>query len=239
MTGEFDEDDYQNSTCADHTPSSFDSDYMNWADQHGVSYLAWGWELLSAQEISSQGCSAYFLTSDARGTPAAPNGTSLHDHLLALYDAAATPVPTTTTTTPTATPAPTPTSTGPGGTTMTATAVRLSRFSARVVQRGAAVRFVLRATLSCSGELRGQTVRSFAVAGKKLRPVRLGAIRFKLVGGRSRTIVLKLEAAARRLLISRHRLQARIAVTLSADGVTRVIHRTVTLKLPPAAGKRG
>lgn len=239
VTGEFDEDDYQNSTCADHTPSSFDSDYMNWADQHGVSYLAWGWELLSAQEIAGQGCSAYFLTSDVSGTPAAPNGTSLHDHLLALYNAAATPTPTSTTTTTTTSATPTPTPTGPSGTTITTTAVRLSRFSAQVVQRGAGVRFVLRATRSCSGALSGQTVRSFAAAGKKGRPVRLGAIRFKLVGGKSSAIVLKLEAAARRLLISRHRLKARIAMTLSAGGGTWVIHRTVTLKLPPAAGKRG
>ena len=24
-------------------PSTFDVDYMNWADAHGTSYLAWGW----------------------------------------------------------------------------------------------------------------------------------------------------------------------------------------------------
>jgi hypothetical protein len=51
VTGEFDEDNFQNASCANKTPSTFDADYMNWADQHGVSYLAWGWEVLSAQEI--------------------------------------------------------------------------------------------------------------------------------------------------------------------------------------------
>ena len=55
---------------------------MNWADQHGVSYLAWGWEVLSAQEISDQGCSAFYLTRNAGGTPAPPNGTAVHDHLV-------------------------------------------------------------------------------------------------------------------------------------------------------------
>lgn len=84
VTGEFDQDDFDNPSCDNRTPSTFDNDYMNWADQHGVSYLAWGWEVLGAQEISDQGCSAYYLTSDPEGTPAAPNGTVLHDHLLTL-----------------------------------------------------------------------------------------------------------------------------------------------------------
>jgi endoglucanase len=84
VTGEFDEDDFDNPSCENRTPSTFDTDYMSWADQHGVSYLAWGWEVLSAEEISDQGCSAFYLTSDPGGTPAAPNGTALHDHLLAL-----------------------------------------------------------------------------------------------------------------------------------------------------------
>jgi hypothetical protein len=84
VTGEFDEDNFDNPSCDNRTPSTFDADYMSWADQHSVSYLAWGWEVLSAQEISDQGCSAYYLTSDPGGTSAAPNGTALHDHLLAL-----------------------------------------------------------------------------------------------------------------------------------------------------------
>jgi len=84
VTGEFDEDNFDNPSCDNRTPDTFDTDYMNWADQHGVSYLAWGWEVLGAQEITDQGCSAYYLTSDPGGTPAAPNGTALHDHLLSL-----------------------------------------------------------------------------------------------------------------------------------------------------------
>src|SRR5919197_3801208 len=76
VTGEFDED-----VCQ---PTTFDEDYMSWADRHGIGYLAWGWWVLSAQEISDAGCSAYYLITDSSGKPAAPNGTALHDHLAAL-----------------------------------------------------------------------------------------------------------------------------------------------------------
>jgi hypothetical protein len=101
VTGEFDEDNFQNASCDNKTQSTFDADYMNWADQQGVSYLAWGWEVLSAQEISDQKCSAFYLTSDPAGTPAAPNGTAVHDHLVALAAGGSTgPTPTKTTKTP-------------------------------------------------------------------------------------------------------------------------------------------
>jgi hypothetical protein len=33
---------FDNASCEGKTPSSFDDEYMNWADQHGISYLAWG-----------------------------------------------------------------------------------------------------------------------------------------------------------------------------------------------------
>ena len=79
VTGEFDQD-----ICA---PSNFDEEYMTWADEHGVGYLAWGWWVLSPQEIADAGCSAYYLLSDYNGTPAAPNGTALHDHLAKLAGA--------------------------------------------------------------------------------------------------------------------------------------------------------
>jgi Cellulase (glycosyl hydrolase family 5) len=51
VTGEFDEDNFQNASCANKAPSTFDADYMNWADQHRVSYLAWGWEVLRRSAI--------------------------------------------------------------------------------------------------------------------------------------------------------------------------------------------
>ena len=85
VTGEFDEDDFDQAKCAHQAPSTFDADYMNWADSAGVSYLAWGWIVESRSEQNADRCSAYFLIDDYSAyTPAAPNGVALHDHLRAL-----------------------------------------------------------------------------------------------------------------------------------------------------------
>jgi Cellulase (glycosyl hydrolase family 5) len=88
VTGEFDE----NQCDAD---TSWDDGFMNWADQNGVSYLAWGWwDLGSSPDCSSN----YWLISDSSGTPSGPNGTALHDHLAALYEQSQPPTTTTSTT---------------------------------------------------------------------------------------------------------------------------------------------
>jgi endoglucanase len=80
VTGEFDEDDCPPSG---QDPANFDNTYMAWADQHGVSYLAWGWFVL--EEPS---CSALSLITDYEGAPAEPNGVALYDHLAGLASAA-------------------------------------------------------------------------------------------------------------------------------------------------------
>ena len=79
VTGEFDE------NACPISDDGWDDSYMSWADAHGVSYLAWGWYLLSPPTCtqSEQDDSDYYLPADASGTPAPPNGTALHDHLLA------------------------------------------------------------------------------------------------------------------------------------------------------------
>lgn len=77
LTGEFGEDDCPPSG---EDPHNFDNTYMDWADQHGVGYLAWGWFVLEPP----QPCSALYLITDYSGTPAEPNGVALHDHLAAL-----------------------------------------------------------------------------------------------------------------------------------------------------------
>ncbi|HEY7933489.1 MAG TPA: cellulase family glycosylhydrolase [Solirubrobacteraceae bacterium] len=66
-------------------PSDFDNRYMNWADQHGVGYLAWAWVELEQTEP----CGSLFMLT-ATGEPAEPNGAALHDHLAALALAAGT-----------------------------------------------------------------------------------------------------------------------------------------------------
>jgi Cellulase (glycosyl hydrolase family 5) len=65
------------SSCAA-TDDQFDNTLMNWADQSGVSYLAWGW-----YDGASPDCSDYWLD-DASGNPVAPNGTALQAHLATL-----------------------------------------------------------------------------------------------------------------------------------------------------------
>jgi hypothetical protein len=65
------------SSCAA-TSDQFDNTLMNWADQSGVSYLAWGW-----YDGASPDCGDYWLD-DANGNPVAPNGTALQAHLATL-----------------------------------------------------------------------------------------------------------------------------------------------------------
>jgi endoglucanase len=85
VTGEFDEDNFDEPKCVNKTPSTFDARYMNWADSAGVSYLAWGWIVESQAEKNADGCSAFYLIDNyTKYTPAQPNGVAVHDHLRAL-----------------------------------------------------------------------------------------------------------------------------------------------------------
>ena len=96
VTGEFDED--QCPAAGD----DFAQAYMDWADETGVSYLAWGWYV-------PEPCDYQLI--DASDAPFAPNGTALHDHLTALAAAATTTSSTTITTSTTTTSTSTTTST--------------------------------------------------------------------------------------------------------------------------------
>ncbi len=215
VTGEFDEDNFTEAKCANKTPSTFDSDYMNWADQHGVSYLAWGWWVLSQSEKDDAECSAFYLLDSYDGTPAAPNGTTLHDHLLSL------PVGGLSTGQP---PAPT-----------IKPAVSLQALRAAVKPGGSRVAFTLRTAQSCTGTLTGQTINRYAVpaAKSKRRTVSLGSVRFSLTGGKAKQVVLKLSKASRKLLAAHHRLKVQITLTLSSATTRRtVVHRTLTLSAP-------
>lgn len=214
VTGEFDQD-----VCA---PSSFDEEYMTWADQHGVGYLAWGWWVLSPQEIAEAGCSAFYLLTGYHGTPAAPNGTALHDHLAKLpaggVSLGATPPV-------------------PAGTGKKKPPIRLTSFRARVKPGGAKVGFELRSAQSCSGTLSGQTADSFAAssAGPKRHKVSLGTVHFKLTAGKSKSVVLGLSKPSKQLLVAKHSLKARFTVTLNSPANTRtVLRRSATLTLPPS-----
>jgi endoglucanase len=220
VTGEFDEDNYTEPKCANQTPSTFDNDYMTWADQHGVGYLAWGWWVLSQDEKDSAGCSAFYLLNSYDGTPAAPNGTALHDHLISLAG------------------------TSPNGPTTTSSkpAVKLKTFRSSVKSGGSKVAFTLRSASSCTGTLTGQTANTYAVSAVKAKrhKVGLGSVRFSLKGGKAKTVVLKLSKASRKLLAAHHRLKVQITITLTGATTRRtVIHRTVALTTPRARRHAG
>jgi endoglucanase len=89
VIGEFDEDECPNPN-PNSPPDTYDTDLMNWADQSGVSYLAWGW----FTPDSAPDCNDYYLI-DQSGNPVAPNGTLLKAHLAALAAGTTGPVGTT------------------------------------------------------------------------------------------------------------------------------------------------
>jgi hypothetical protein len=221
VTGEFDEDNYSESMCGNHTPSTFDADYMTWADQHGVSYLAWGWWVLSQAEKDAAGCSAFYLLDAWDGTPAAPNGTALHDHLLALAGGAG----------------------GTGGPPSTSgkPPVKLKAFSASVSPGAKSVVFTLRSVQACAGTLTGQTLSRYAPPTRKSkrRTVALGSVHLSLKAGKTKRVTLKLSKASHTLLAAHHQLKVQITVTLRGPSTRRtVIHRTLTLKARSSARTR-
>jgi endoglucanase len=229
VTGEFDEDNYTEAQCQNKTPSTFDQDYMTWADQHGVGYLAWGWWVLSQQEKDEAGCSAFYLLDNYDGTPAVPNGTALHDHLMALSaggasgNAAATSHNTATTSGTVNVP-----SRGAGKPPLT-----LRILTEAVQSGGRSVGFTLRSAQNCTGVLTGETVNSYAVASSKRKrhPVSLGTVHFALKAGKTKTVFLTLSRTSRKLLAAKRALKVQITITLmSAGHRTTVVHRTITLK---------
>ena len=92
--GEFD----QGYDCLNGPPNNgFDNTYMNWADQNGVSYLAWGWWELNPGS-PTPGCSSYsadgnstYALIDGSGNALAPDGTALQTHLAALSGSVSAP----------------------------------------------------------------------------------------------------------------------------------------------------
>jgi endoglucanase len=215
VTGEFDQD-----VCA---PSTFDADYMSWADQHGIGYLAWGWWVLSPHEIADDGCSAYYLITDPAGTPAAPNGVNLHDHLATLPAAGSAP---TTTTPSTTTPGTSPT------TGLVPRAPKLSSLAARVASNGKTVKLTVKANQASSGRIGARTVALYAVGPKHHRQhVTLESTRFKLLAGRSKTVGIRLSSTLRTLIARLHSLKVQVTITLTNAAQQRSVgRRTLTLE---------
>ncbi|MFZ0386844.1 MAG: cellulase family glycosylhydrolase [Solirubrobacteraceae bacterium] len=211
VTGEFAEDNYLAAGCsANPGADTFDDRYMNWADTDGVSYLAWVWLVDDPPQPGDDTCDRHGLLSAYDGTPVAPNGTAVHDHLIALGKG---------------------TGTGPG-TGGVKPAVTLRSFSAAVQRGGSAVKFNLRSAQKCTGMITGQTVNPYAVTTvkHKARKVSLGSVKFSLRAGKAKTVVLKLSKASKKLLAAKRSLKVDITITLNSAGHRRtVLHRTTTL----------
>jgi hypothetical protein len=222
VTGEFAEDNYTAAGCnATAGASTFDDRYMDWADANGVSYLAWDWFVDPPPQQGDDPCDRQGLLSSYTGTPLAPNGTAVHDHLIAL----ATGTGTTTTSTTKSTTTTTGSGTGPG-TGNVKPAVRLRSFRA-VQSGGSVVKFRLRSAQKCAGTITVQTVTGVQ---HKARRVSLGSVKFSLKAGRRKTVILKLSRASRKLLATERSFKAQITITLTSPGYRRtVLHRAKTL----------
>lgn len=96
VTGEFGYLDSDNQICTGHDSTDFANEYMNWADQHGISYLAFSWitptlsdgttEDSCANVLNHPGStfSAHLINGD--GSPAVPLGVEVHDHLASVVN---------------------------------------------------------------------------------------------------------------------------------------------------------
>lgn len=200
---------------------------MDWAGQHGVGYLAWGWWVLSPSEIAAAGCSAYYLLSDWGGTPASPNGTTLRSHLLSLPPGGITQA------------AAGPTGGGgsggggAGGAGNPKPPITLLGFHARVESGGAKLSFRLSAAESCAGTLSGRSAKALKVAGHKPTMIALGTTHFALAAGKPKTVVLRLPSRARHLLAAAGSLRARFTLRLSAaQNAATLLERSASLKAP-------
>ena len=249
VTGEFAEDDFDEIRCSE-APTTFDDDYMNWADQNGVSYLAWSWNVLSSSEQDDGGCSAYFLINDFNGTPAAPNGVALHAHLAALAAAGSattttptgggtTNAPTPTTTAPPTTSTTTTTSTAPKTTTTTPTtptggsqAIRLRSLTARLAAGDRSIRVTLTATQRTTATVALRTAGVYRRPGRSHRGhVAIGRTRITLRPGRASVLTLDLSGASRRLIAAHPSIRLQATVTFPGTGTAKatVVRRTFRL----------
>jgi endoglucanase len=213
VIGEFGQD-TPSAVCPNPGDQAYDSTLMNWADQHGVSYTAWGWDIETQDELKSDGCSAYELISDASGTPFAPNGTTVHSHLLSLSGGGPGPGPV----------GPTP---GPGRhQTLRPAALK---FLAAVLGRHHTLRLTVSSSERCHGTASIATARRFG-AGKHRARVPFGKRRFKLAAHHRTQLSLSLSHRVRRFLRAHPKVKLRVTITLvNANGHTTHARRAVSL----------
>ena len=201
VTGEFDEDNFDEPNCPDKTPSSFDNNYMNWSDKAGVSYLAWGWIVESQAERDAERCGAFYLINNySQYTPAQPNGVAVHDHLRAL---AAPPPPVTLTTFSAAV--------RPGNKT--------AAFTLRSPENASGT---LSGTTVHSYVIGSQKAHRVSLGA---------AVSFTLKGRTAKAVVVTFSRTFHNLLVAKNSVEVQITTTLTSPHHSRaVIHRTFTLR---------
>jgi endoglucanase len=203
---------------------SYDSNLMNWADQNGVSYTAWGWDIETQDELNQDGCSAYELISDASGTPFAPNGTTVHSHLATLAAGGVTPGTGTGTQ-----PGPGPGTVKHGGSRVRAPS--LKSFAA-VLARHHTLRLIVSSNEKCHGTASVATAQKFG-KGKRRARVSFGTGHFRLAAHAKKALTITLPHAARRFLAAHPSVTVRVSITLvNASGRTTHARRRLTLQQP-------
>jgi hypothetical protein len=205
VVGEFGQD-TPSAVCPDPGEQTYDSTLMNWADQHGVSYTAWGWDVETHDELNSDGCSAYELIADAGGTPFAPNGTTVHSHLLALAGG-----------------------TAPGPVKTRRVTPPALKSLAAVLGRHHTLRLSVASNERCRGTASLVTSRRFG-AREHRQHVSFGRTHFRLAAHHKTQLSITLPHAARRLLAAHRTVKLHVTLTLvNTGGRTTHAHRSLAL----------
>jgi hypothetical protein len=240
VTGEFGEDDCP--AGGGDNPSDFDNRYMDWADQHGVSYLAWAWVELEKTEP----CGSLFMLTST-GEPAQPNGVAVHDHLASLA-LARTPEPIDAPAGENKAPATTPTvqpesPTQVSGVKPIAKQSVVAALIAALTHKPIPTRSALLSSGGWQLHFRAPGAGLLSVelttSSKKGHPVILAAGTETFTGANSTVVRLRLNHAGRRLLGSGSALRLILKLTFAASGLpVAQEHSTVAIPRKTKVGKR-
>jgi endoglucanase len=215
VVGEFGQD-TPSAVCPNPGDQTYDSTLMNWADQNGVSYTAWGWDVESQDDLHNDGCSAYELISDPSGTPFAPNGTIVHSHLLSLSGGGGTGP-----------------GTGPGPSPGPVKHKGLRPAALKSLTAVLGRHHTLRLTVASNERCRGTAsiVTAHKVGAHKHRHrVSFGKTHFRLAAHHAKQLSITLPHAARSFLAAHRTVKLHVTLTLvNAGGRTTHAHRALAL----------
>lgn len=198
---------------------SWDNTLMNWDDAHGIGYLGWGWFILYVYH-----CQNLYLINDWNGTPAAPNGVALHDHLAALWAAGEASSSSGVGSSP---PGVGPSPPGVRSSSPSGVSTASGRGPAGVQPKlrwiwsrltGTTFSIRLRSSQRVTGRLSARTLSVRIGRSTRRLRIALGSERFRLPAQKWRVIRITLPPRARRLLAPRRLVRAQVTVAVSAVG---------------------